>query len=220
MFIYEELQNYFKNIKKHLESQCIYENIYSIPISSASNLIHFFSYHGRITNKISTFDFIFAFYSEVDQEIIIQMNDRKFIQKLHSGLYSIPICNIIPILSMQLSTLNIISEKNISAIVGKCASSLIRDFIINNKLYTKILTDKEEDVIYKGGQVIFDNKLCNSELYIIKLPYYYTETEEYRKYISHHFTEQIKYELFEKTLEPGRMKSFLSIDKLKKYNIS
>jgi len=220
MFIYEELQNYFTNIKKHLESQCVYENIDGIPISDASNLIHFFKYDGRITNKISTFDFVFAFYSEVDQEIIIQMNDRKFRQKLKTGLYSMPICNIIPLLSIRLSTLNIISEKNISAIVGKCASIVIRDFIINNKLYTKILTDKEEDIVYKGCEVIFDNKLCNSELYIIKLPYYYAETEEYRKYIARRCTEQIKYELFEKTLAPGRMKSFMSIDKLKKYNIS
>ena len=217
---YQELQNYFTNIKKHLESQCIYENIDAVPISSTSNLIHFFKYDGRITNKISIFDFIFAFYSEVDQEIIIQMNDRKFTQKLKPGLYTIPICNIIPLLSMKLSTFNIISEKNIDVIVGKCASDMIRNFIVNNKVCTKIFTDKEEDIMYKAGNIIFDSKTCNSDLYIIKLPYYYIETEEYRKYIARRFTEQIKYELFEKTLAPGRMKSFLSIDKLKKYNIS
>ena len=222
---YRELQRYFDNIKYHIQTQCIYNSIEEIPIHSP-NFLNFFKHSRGIS---SAFDFICAFYSEEDQEIEIELGDRIFKQKLRARVYTIPICNIIPLLCIRGIYININCHKDVSTITGKCTSDTIKNFILNNNIYTEIFTKEEEIIMYFNSSIFittlekyldtYSDTYKDIRKHTLRIPQYYTENEEYREYLAHKMTDMIRYELLEKTMAPNRLRSFMSIDDLVRYNI-
>ena len=92
-------------------------------------------------------------------------------------------------------------------------------------MITNVFDGKNESrIIYSRGQLFKDdteikNFITKWENFdcVIEIPNFYLSSEEYRKYLANKISKDIYYELQEIALNPNRIRSFLSIDEIKKY---
>ena len=231
----KDINKYKSDIKNMISvsrNKHIYENINQIIDINEPFL--FFKYTPQIINNSfelpDNVDFILYIYSTKDDIIEIILNDVKIItQKLIANEYFILKTNIIPICSLYYSTknkINILSETHGDFhIVCSNVYYELREFLKKNIVITNVFDGKNESrIIYSRGQLFKDdteikNFITKWENFdcVIEIPNFYLSSEEYRKYLANKISKDIYYELQEIALNPNRIRSFLSIDEIKKY---
>ena len=210
----------------------IYEN--TNEISGLNDPFLFFKYTPQIINNSfelpNNTDFILYIYSTQNDIIQIVLDGINIItQKLIANEYFILKTNIIPICSLYYSgknKINILSENHgdIHIVCCNCYSEL-REFLKKNIVITTVFDGlNESKIIYSRGALFKDDAEIKNFItkweefdFVIEIPNFYLSSEEYRKYLANKVSNDIYYELQEIALNPDRIRSFLSIDEIKKY---
>jgi len=221
-----------KNMITISRTKHIYENINEIVDIKDSFL--FFKHTPEIINNSFELpdqtDFILYIYSTQNDIIEIIIGDTTIItQKLIANEYFILKTNVIPMCSLYYSRqnkINILTENHGNIHLVCCnVYSKLREFLRNNiSISTVFDGEKESKIIYSRGKLSKDNVEIKNFITqwrdfedVIEIPNFYVCSEEYRKYLANKVSKDIYYELLEITLNPDRIRSFLSIDEIQKY---
>jgi len=227
--IKNEYQNYINDIINSFKFQNIYdsiEEVYSRGRCDTTGVRFYKSVPTIINNKIkvtNNSDIILGFYSTKNITIKILYKNNEIVQhKISSNLICLPKSNFIPICCLEKGDieLEITTDYGEFYIIYGIFSYNMRSYLINNIIYTTIFDSKKEvDLIYFDKKLYIDTQIPDHNVDVIKLPLLYIDTEIYKKYIANKVTKQIREELLEVSMNPNRLKSFMSIDEIKKYNL-
>uniref|UniRef100_A0A6C0E1N5 Uncharacterized protein n=1 Tax=viral metagenome TaxID=1070528 RepID=A0A6C0E1N5_9ZZZZ len=173
--------------------------------------IVFFESEYFIENQPLNGDLIIGFKSTCDLEleiiITVDGNTKVFTQKLKKDIFDYPVCNIIPI---------VFSDINIKLTLPKDEKLYILGAILNcdygKQLLQKIIKSYTLD---NNFPILYYNNCNSSDKDIITFPLICKE--QYKKQKSKDLSDLIEQELLEVSMNPDRLRWFLSIDQQKKY---
>lgn len=241
------IQKTINNLYSSFPKEKVYDSLDSINYLYHYNPIIFFKHKPIIegfklffngnTNSFELYDFdiIVGIYSNENIKIRANIDDCIIFEQdiIKNKTYFLN--SIIPLIGLHLCsvTIDILSDKfpsEIYFICGKLCSEYSK-FLSTNLIKFRSLKNKEYEEIeilcYRGKAFFGEDIKKYSEgsqkqfgKKLIILPEIYTLTEIYKKNNCKKLVHKIEQELFEVSMNPNRIKSFLSIDELKKYNIN
>jgi len=208
------MQNDFINIIEqcqNINNNTIVENNFTDAVSETLyEKIVFFECEYFMENQPLNGDLIVGFKStcDLELEIIIKVDEttKVFTQKLKKNIFDYPVCNIIPIIFSDINIKLTLPKDEKLYIIGAVLDYDHGKYLIESSVKAYTL-DRTFPVLYYG--------MDNHEKEVIVFPLICKE--EYRKQKSKELTELIEQELLEVSMNPNRLRWFLSVDEQKRY---
>jgi hypothetical protein len=202
--IIEQCQNINNNtIVEHNFTDAVSETLYE--------KIVFFESEYFMENQPLNGDLIVGFKStcDLELEIIIKVDEttKVFTQKLKKDIFEYPVCNVIPIIFSDINIKLILPKDEKLYILGA-----VLDYDHGKQLLQKIIKTYTLD---NSFPILYYNTDTSSDKDIITFPLICKE--EYKKQKSKELSDLIEQELLEVSMNPDRLRWFLSVDEQKKY---
>jgi len=208
------MQNDFSNIIEQCQNinnnTIVEHNFIDAVAETLYEKIVFFESEYFMENQPLNGDLIVGFKStcDIELEIIIKIDKtaKVFTQKLKKNIFDYPVCNIIPIIFSDI-TINLTLPKDEKLYI--LAAILNYDYgkYLMERSFEVYTLDKTFPVLYYG--------MDNHEKEVIVFPLICKE--EYRKQKSKELTEIIEQELLEISMNPNRLRWFLSVHEQERY---